>query len=534
MTFSTRRTLHAAVFVVLAGCSFSTALADEKSASAANERVAQTELDAIVDETAASYRLPGIAVGVIEDGKVVYVGTRGETTSGSGQPITSKTLFKIASNSKAMTASVLARLVDAGKLRWEDPMIKYLPSFRMYDPWVTQNMQVKDLLLHNSGLPEGGGDLMLWPEPNHFTRADIIAGLAHIKPAYSFRSGYAYDNLLYVVAGEVAAAAGGASYEELVQRELFQPLGLSRCRAGTWRPDQVGDVAQPHTRVDGRNVVVNADGATVDPLVSNAAGGIRCSLDDMLLWAKNWLAPDATQQAWLSTEQRQAAWVPRTPMPISARRRAWDGTRLYAYGYGWRIADVDGAYTVSHTGTLSGMYSVMSLLPDRRSGFVVLINGEADAARTVLNEVLLKRFTKPADSRGVAYYADELAKESESKQPATPQPAVEREAPTSEQFAQWWGVYRDPWFGEVRICREGGQARFVSEKSPLLSGRIMRSGSRYLVDWDRDSVDAEAWLDFHKGDPSQPTRLTLAKVDPEADFSYDYEDLAFERIRDCD
>jgi CubicO group peptidase (beta-lactamase class C family) len=471
---------------------------------------------------------------VIEDGQVVYTGTRGETASGSGQAITSNTLFKIASNSKAMTASVLARLVDAGKLRWEDPVIKYLPSFRMYDPWVTRNMQVKDLLVHNSGLPEGGGDLMLWPEPNRFTRADIIAGLAHIKPAYSFRSGYAYDNLLYVVAGEVAAAAGGASYEELVQRELFQPLGLSRCRVGAWRPDQVGDVAQPHSRVDGRNVVVKADGASVDPLVMAAAGGIRCSLDDMLVWAKNWLAPDAVQQAWLSAEQRQAAWVPRTPMPISARRRAWDGTRLYAYGYGWRIADVDGAYTVSHTGTLSGMYSVMTLLPDRRSGFVVLINGEAENARTVLNEVLLKRFTKPEEGRGVAYYADELARESESEHSKAQPSAVGRSAPALEGFAKWFGVYRDPWFGEVRICPEGGDARFVSEKSPMLSGRILRSGSRYLVDWDHDSVDAEAWLDFHQEGASRPARLSMAKIDPEADFSYDYEDLAFERVRDCE
>lgn len=509
------------------------ALADEKSASAASVGRGNGELDAILDEAVARFRLPGIAVGVIEDGKTVYVGTRGETVSGSGQPITSNTLFKIASNSKAMTASVLARLVDAGKLRWEDPVIKYLPSFRMYDPWVTQNMQVKDLLVHNSGLPEGGGDLMLWPEPNRFTRADIVAGLAHIKPAYSFRSGYAYDNLLYVVAGEVAAAAGGASYEELVRREVFQPLGLSRCRVGAWRPDQVGDVAQPHTRVGDRNVAANADIA-VEPLVSAAAGGIRCSLDDMLVWANNWLAPDAGQQAWLSAEQRQAAWVPRTPMPISARRRAWDGTRLFAYGYGWRIADVDGAYTVSHTGTLSGMYSVMTLLPDRRSGFVVLINGEADAARTVLNEVLLKRFTKPADDRGVAYYADELQRESGSRPPATQQSEIGREAPTLKQFGQWFGVYRDPWFGETRVCPHGGQARFVADKSPMLSGRIMRSGSRYVVDWDHDSVDAEAWLDFHPATASQTARLTMAKVDPEADFSYDYEDLSFERIRSCE
>ena len=293
-------------------------------------------------------------------------------------------------------------------------------------------------------------------------------------------------------------------------------------------------MAQPHSRVDGRNVVVKADAATVDPVVMAAAGGIRCSVDDMLTWAKNWLAPDAAQSAWLSSEQRQAAWVPRTPMPISARRRAWDGTRLYAYGYGWRIADVDGAYTVSHTGTLSGMYSVMTLLPDRKSGFVVLINGEAEAARTVLNEVLLKRFTKPEDNRGVAYYADELARESESKPAGEHSSAVERGAPGPEQIGQWLGVYRDPWFGEARVCPQGGQVRFVSDKSPMLSGRILRSGARYLVDWDHDSVDAEAWLDFHKGESSQSARLTMAKVDPDADFSYDYEDLAFERVRGCE
>src|SRR5690606_10218991 len=135
----------------------------------------------------ARYDLPGVAVGVIEDGKVVYVGTRGERVAGSGDAVTPRTLFKIASNSKAMTSSVLARLVDAGKLRWDDPVVRHLPAFRMHDPWVTREMQVGDLLVHNSGLPEGGGDLMLWPEPNLFTRGDIIAGLAHIKPAYSFR-----------------------------------------------------------------------------------------------------------------------------------------------------------------------------------------------------------------------------------------------------------------------------------------------------------------------------------------------------------
>ena len=193
-------------------------------------------------------------MGIIRNGEVVYTRTLGELRTGDGEKIDNATLFKIASNSKAMTAALLARLVDRGLLRWDDPVITYLPQFRMHDPWVTQQMQVRDLLIHNSGLGLGAGDLMLWPEPNRFTRADIIAGLQHLKPTHSFRAAYAYDNLLYVVAGEVAAAAGGAPYEELVKRELFQPLGLSRCQVGEWNRVEVGNVAQPHMRTPQGNV----------------------------------------------------------------------------------------------------------------------------------------------------------------------------------------------------------------------------------------------------------------------------------------
>jgi CubicO group peptidase (beta-lactamase class C family) len=200
--------------------------------AAAADSPGNHRLDEHFDAVMARYQLPGLAVGVIEDGEVVYIRTAGELAAGSGEPVTADSLFKIASNTKAMTASVLARLVDAGKLRWDDPVVKHLPQFRMYDPWVTREMQVRDLLIHNSGLREGAGDLMLWPEPNHYGRDDIIAGLAHLKPQHSFRSQYAYDNLLYVVAGEVAAAAGDASYETLVRREVFEPLGLSRCQVG--------------------------------------------------------------------------------------------------------------------------------------------------------------------------------------------------------------------------------------------------------------------------------------------------------------
>jgi CubicO group peptidase (beta-lactamase class C family) len=441
----------------------------------------ERSIDAAFDDVAARYRLPGLALGVVRDGKVIYARTAG-----------SQTLFKIASNSKAMTTGVLARLVDAGKLRWDDPVTRYLPQFRMYDPWVTREMQVRDLLLHNSGLPEGAGDLMFWPDPNLFTRADVIAGLAHLKPTHSFRSHYDYDNTMYVVAGEVAGAAAGTSYEELVRRELFEPLQMSGC--------------------------------LVESMYA-AAGGIRCGLDDMLKWVHMWLDPDSQ---WLTPAQRQAVWTPHTPMPLSARQRRWDGSRFNAYGYGWRISDVDGVLRVAHTGTLSGWYSAVTLLPQKNSGFVLMINGEGSEARIVLNEVLVKLFTAPGERRRVADYADELARERQPEPQESKPPALARTRPVITGLAKQLGIYRDPWFGEVAICERDGAIGFTSAKSPQLTGEVMQAGERLLVDWRDDSIDAEAWLDF-----SAPGTLRLSKVDPEADFSYDYEDLAFTRVGDC-
>ena len=501
------------------------------AAPIATAQTANPAYDKIVDATVAHYHLPGIAVGVIENGQVVYTRTVGETIAGSGRKITPQTLFKIASNSKAMTTALLGRLVDQGKLRWDDPVTKYLPQFRMHDPWVTANMRVADLLTHSSGLPEGGGDLMLWPEPNAFTRADIIHGLAFIKPGYSFRSQYQYDNLLYVVAGEVAAAAGGAPYETLMRREVFEPLHLDRCQVGAWNRDTVGDVATPHRRDGGRNVPIPED-AAIPAITSAAAGGIRCDLTDMLSWARNWLVPTTAQLKWLSPVQRGVLQAPHMLIPVSEQRRAWDNTHVMAYGYGWRMADVDGQWSVWHTGTLNGMYSMLALLPDRKSGFVFMINGEADDARTVLGEALMKHFTAPGDSRDVRWYADALEQKAKQRSPSSSAPDTSAQRPASAaELARWSGQYRDPWFGDITLCPRDGKMHFAAAKSPTLAGTVMRLGDRYLVHWDGGELDA--WLDFHAATASQPITLRMAKLDPQGDFSSDYEDLDFQRSGDC-
>jgi len=506
-------------------------LAPAIAAGAANAPAPRTDIARAVDDTVQRYGLPGIAVGVIEDGRIVAVETRGELAAGGGQAVTPDTLFKIASNTKAMTAGVLARLVDQGKLRWDDPVTKYLPQFRMHDPWVTEHIQVRDLLIHNSGLGLGAGDLMLWPEPNTFTRADIIAGLAHLKPVGSFRSEYAYDNLMYVVAGEVAAAAAGVPFDELVRRELFEPLGMTGCRVGSWRIDEAGSVAQPHRRVDGGNVPVREDGAVVPDITSMAAGGIRCGIDDMLKWVGMWLDP---ANPWLSPAQRRAVWTAHMPMPVSERMRDWDNTHFSAYGYGWRLSDVDGQWKVAHTGTLMGMYSSVILLPDRRTGIVMLINGEGEAARTALGQVLLKHYTDPGARVDVEHYAGLLDRERAQRSADKPLPDTSKRRPANGKEAKvLLGIWQDPWFGEVAICPRADGIGFASARSPLMRGRLMRVDERWLVDWDDDSVDAEAWLHPPARTDGNGATLTLSHVDPDADFSYDYGDLAFTRLRDC-
>lgn len=515
------------VIVALAACAHAPRV-DEPTPSSET-------LDVVVNEVIERYRLPGIAVGIIWNGEILYTRTHGEVIAGSGDRVDAATIFKIASNSKAMTTALLARLVDRGKLRWDDPVVRHLPAFRMSDPWVTREMQVRDLLIHNSGLRPGAGDLMLWPEPNFFTRADIIAALEHLKPVYSVRARYTYDNLLYVVAGEVAAAAGGASFEELLKREVFEPLGLERCQVGEWHRDRVGNVAQPHMLDGETNVPIRQDEPIIPAVTSAAAGGVRCSLADMLAWMRVWLDPELrtpSGERWLSLKRRDELWSAHITLPVPERQREWFNTWFSAYGLGWRLWDAHGELLVGHTGTLAGMYSALVLFPERRHGFVFMINGNGAEARTVLRAVLTKLIVAPQEVMPVAHYAQRLAQQRPARNVTAPDTSA-RESVAPEALRDVLGVYRDSWFGEVHICADGARVEFRSSKSPRLRGAVMRVGDQLLVDWYDASVSAEPWLTFERRGSAEVT-LTMARVDPLGDSSYGFEDLFFTRVDSCE
>lgn len=505
-------------------------------AMAAAKDPATDNTGAVVDQLAraamARYHLPGMAIGIVENGTVSFARGYGERVAGSGEAVDAQTLFKIASNTKAMTAALLGRLVDQRKLHWDDPVQRHLPKFRLGEDWVTRNFQVRDLLIHNSGLGLGAGDLMLWPEPNAFTRADILTGLAHLRPATSFRSSYAYDNLLYIVAGELAAAVGGESYEALLQREVFSPLGLNRCRVGRLVREDVGNLAQPHRLTADGPHAFKRDGDIIDATTMAAAGGVRCSLDDMLVWMRNWIDPALTQ-GWLSEAQRQAITGVQMPMPISTRDRRWEDAHVRAYGYGLRLGDAHGRWRVGHTGTLDGMYSAMAMFPDSRRGYVFLINGEAGDARIVL-EAALSRLLSDLPPEFERLANERAAERAASGAAEVRAQAAKRERVTVDEAREFLGIYKDPWLGEIALCPEGEAVVWRARKSPKLHGTLHRVAARWLVEWDEpDVAGADAWLDpatvAGKG-----VTLAMRAIDPETDFSYDFQDLAPTRLRACE
>src|SRR5258708_10523303 len=179
-----------------------------------------------------TFEVPVIALAVVKDNKVVVAKGYGVRKLGDPTPVDEHTMFGIGSNTKAFTTAALGTLVDEGKLSWDDPVYERLPGFQMYDPYVSHEMTIRDLLTHRSGMGLGEGDLLFWP-PSTFTRAEIIHRLRFMKPASSFRSHYAYDNLLYIAAWQIIPAVTGRSWEDTIRERIFKPLGMNTSNLST-------------------------------------------------------------------------------------------------------------------------------------------------------------------------------------------------------------------------------------------------------------------------------------------------------------
>src|SRR6266568_8986407 len=285
--------------------------------AAAKQSAAQAgppaDLDAFVTRSMKTFDVPGLAMAIVKDGKVLMAKGYGVRKMGAPAPVDENTLFGIGSNTKAFTTAALATLVDEGKISWDDKVYERLPGFEMYDPYVSHEMTIRDLLTHRSGMGLGEGDLLFWPHTT-FTREEIIYKLRFMKPASSFRSHYAYDNLLYMTAGQIIPAVTGTSWDDYVRQRIFAPLGMNHSNFINIAIKPTDNVAFPHSRIDGKLQVIHFE------VLDNAApaGAINSCAADMAKWVQLQLnrGKFVDRDGRLFSEQRsKEMWSPQTILP---------------------------------------------------------------------------------------------------------------------------------------------------------------------------------------------------------------------------
>src|ERR1700712_987409 len=246
----------------------------------AKAQITPAETDQLVERTLTAFDVPGISVAIVKDGKIVYAHGYGVRSSATGKKTDEHTLFGIASNSKAFTSAAIGMLCDEGKMKLDDKVTDYIPEFKMFDPYVTAEFTVRDLLTHRSGLGLGAGDLMIFPDSTDFTVKDIIHNLRYLKPVSSFRTKYDYDNLLYIVAGEVVTRVSGMSWEDFVQKRIMDPLHMDESAPSFSRLKNRSDVADAHAPVNGKVMTI----ARYIKEPSNAAAGLYSNVTDLAKW----------------------------------------------------------------------------------------------------------------------------------------------------------------------------------------------------------------------------------------------------------
>jgi CubicO group peptidase (beta-lactamase class C family) len=478
-----------------------------------------------------TFEVPGMAVAVVKDGRVVLAKGYGVRRLGEAAPVDSRTLFGIASNTKAFTATALGLLVEDGKIDWDGQVTRYLPWFQMWDPYVTREMTVRDLLVHRSGLGLGAGDLLLWPATT-YSRREIVSRLRFVRPATSFRGAYAYDNMLYIAAGEVIEAVSGSTWEDFVAERILKKAGMTSSATRHSAALAGRDVAIPHALIDGRPTPVSID----ENDHMNPAGGIISCADDMAKWMLVHLASgklgDGTRLFSDGTERQLTSIV--TPIPISdpAPELAAQRMNFNGYALGLRVNDYRGRRLVNHTGGLSGYVSRVVMVPELSLGITVLTNQESDEAyNSVIYAVLDQATGAPPYDWAAAYLKVRERAEAGTAETLKSEASKRGAAlPPSLPLAAYAQAYQDAWYGpiDITVAGAGEAAKLVMSfaKSPDLVGDMEPwSRETFVVRWRDRGLRADAFVTFVLDPDGAIVEARMKPFSPDTDFSYDFQDL---------
>jgi CubicO group peptidase (beta-lactamase class C family) len=501
------------------------------SLQATNISVKNNHIESTIRNAMSTFQVPGVAVAIVKNDQVVMSKGFGVIEHGKSAIITPDTLFGIASNTKAMTAALLASLVDEGKLNWRTRVIDIIPEFQMPDAYVTREFTIIDLLSHNSGLGLGAGDLMIWPQTT-LTNADVIKGLKHLPQVSSFRSEFAYDNLMYVIAGEIITKLTGISWQEAIQTRIFTPLGMHNTRPTySLIPKSNLNVARAHVPLKGELNVVG--GNFLEKFT--AAGSVASSVNDMSLWLKAQLKQGAYSQGHnneearlFSVKQSRAMWQARTLLPVSDTATEQDKTHFSAYGLGWFLKDYHGVKLIHHSGGILGMVSKVVLVPEESLAMVILTNQQSGYAFNAIYQQILNEYLELPAKDWVAHYHVKQQKNTAKEQErlAKAVAAVDKKSRHSLPIKSYALTYSDAWYGDIDISYQNNQLQMQFSNTPELKGELEHyQHNTFIVRWLDRTLEADAFVNFHLDETGHIAYATMKAVSHATDFSFDFHDL---------
>jgi CubicO group peptidase (beta-lactamase class C family) len=406
--------------------------------------------DAYVTRSMAAWKVPGLAVAIVRNDSVVLAKGYGVRTLGKPDPVDAHTLFAIGSSSKAFTAMAVAMLVDQGKVKWDDRATNYLPELQLYDPYATRELTVRDLLTHRSGLT--AADLILYAE--HMTRDSALHQVRYVKPTYSFRSHFGYSNLMYLAAGQLTARVTRASWDDVVRQRIFIPLGMTASNTSVTPLNRLPDVATPHEEVD--DTVRAIPYFNIDAI--GPAGSINSNALDMAQWVRFQLAGGKVGgKPLISAAAFQETHTPQTVVPLEGFwKLAAEDAHLLNYGMGWFLHDYKGRGVVQHGGNIDGMSALVGMLPEEKTGIVVLSNlGGNDLTYALMYRVFDAYLKQPAKDWSAVFLkaSREAQTQAKAERKKTEAQRVPGTSPSlsPEKYA---GMYTDTLNGDAVVRRE--------------------------------------------------------------------------------
>lgn len=422
-------------------------------------------LDAYIVHAMHDWGVPGLAIAIVHNDSVIFAKGYGVRDVRHPEPVDAHTLFAIGSNTKAFTSAVIGTLVDAHKMSWDAPVTTYLPWFQLYDPWVSREITIRDVLSHRSGLGRRGD--LLW-YGSAYSRDEVLRRIRHLKPNTSFRSQFGYQNIMFLAAGQAAAAAAGQTWDQLIESRIFGPLHMTESNTSVTALAGQSDVAQPHLIAKGQATAIpwrNID--NIGP-----AGSINSNVTDMAKWVRMQLdggTVDGTRviQAATLAETHAAQTIIATPHDT-----LFPSTHFTDYGFGWVLEDYHGRELVWHDGGIDGMLSEVRLIPEEKLGFVILTNAEGHNLGPALSYRIMDAFLGAPPRDWSSIFLTRF-RAGQAAQAAAEQAVIAKRVPNTQPslpLERYAGTYADTLYGNAEVSLENG--KLVLRFGPSFTGDL--------------------------------------------------------------